>query len=152
MIKGDIIPNGPNGVAIRFKEFLFVGWNFSKTQYHLTVNTSLDALLVACCGYNFYDSCLECYIQSKIIDHGRCVTRNCFRVYQTRELNIICSILKARCSVLTSIRDVYGWKNYDQWGITSCEYYYIDCPFTGLHCSNECGVMMRHRLVEGNLK
>ena len=114
-----------------------------KFKVSSTVNTSSDPFLVACCGYNFCDSCLECYLQSKVIDHGAVavltVTKNCFRVYQIRELNVMCSILKVfcpqkyqGCTWVGELRSVGGHVMRRSMGDDHVNENSIGCPFTEL--------------------
>ena len=115
-----------------------------------------DPVLVACCGYNFCDSCLEHYHQSKVTDHCSCTCPYCHNeLFQSvpdkrteryvLNLEVFCPHKYQGCTWIGELRSV---KDH----VTENSDNTIGCPFTELQCSNGCGVMMQRRLVEGHLK
>ena len=113
-----------------------------------------DPLLVACCGYNFCDSCLEHYLQSKVIDHGSCpyCHKELFQSVPDKRteryvlnLKVFCPHKYQGCTWVGELRSMEDHVNENSNDN-------IGCPFTELQCSNGCGVVMQCRLVEGHLK
>ena len=105
-----------------------------------------------CCGQTFCAACLETYKCSKSIDNKRCPY--CLKVpftyapdkktsYSVGDLKVYCPNKSLGCNWIGELRSLE-------------EHIAIDnkrgCPFTKLQCSNECGVVMQRRLIEGHLK
>ena len=112
-----------------------------------------DPVLVACCGYNFCDSCLERH-QSKAIDHGSCpfCHKELFQSVPDKRteryvlnLKVFCPHKYQGCTWIGELRSMEDHVNENSNNN-------IGCLFTELQCSNGCGVVMQRRLVEGHLK
>ena len=113
-----------------------------------------DPVLTECCGQNFCNHCLECYLQSKVIDHGSCpyCREEKFQTMPDKKtgrhvlnLKVFCPHKYQGCTWVGELRSMEDHVNEKSNNI-------IGCPFTELQCSNGCGVVMQRRLVEGHLK
>ena len=113
-----------------------------------------DPVLAVCCGHNFCSYCLECYKQSKVIDHSSCpyCRENQFQAVPDKRtkrfvlnLKVLCPHKCHGCEWIGELRSMEDHinKNFND---------NTGCPFTELQCSNGCGVVMQRRLVEGHLK
>ena len=107
-----------------------------------------------CCGNTFCATCLHRYIHTKLLDTTRCPC--CNKVPFTfvpdkktercvGDLMVFCRNKSLGCDWTGELRSLEQHVAKD---INSKK----GCPFTELHCSNGCGVMMQRRLVEGHLK
>ena len=107
-----------------------------------------------CCGQTFCAMCLDKYMESKILDNKQCpycktVPFTFVRDKKTKrcvgDLKVFCPHKLLGCTWTGELRSLEEHLVKD-----------IDnkrgCPFTELQCSNECGVVMQRRLVEGHLK
>ena len=111
-------------------------------------------ILTVCCGHNFCTTCLECYLQSRSIDHGSCpyCREEKFQTMPDKRteryvlnLKVFCPHKYQGCTWIGELRSMEDHVNENSNNN-------IGCPFTELQCSNGCGVVMQHRLVEGHLK
>ena len=114
-----------------------------------------DPVLTECCGQNFCSHCLERYLQSTVIDHGRCpyCREEKFKTMPDKKtgrhvLNqkVFCPHKYHGCTWIGELRSMEDHVNENDSSNS------IGCPFTELQCSNGCGVVMQRRLVEGHLK
>ena len=107
-----------------------------------------------CCGQTFCAMCLGKYMDSKILDNEQCpycktipftFMRDARAKCNVMDLNVFCPHKSLGCTWTGELRSLEEHLVKD-----------IDnkkgCPFTELQCSNGCGVVMQHRLVEGHLK
>ena len=111
-------------------------------------------ILTVCCGHNFCTTCLERYLQSKVIDHGSCpyCREEKFTTVPDKRteryvlnLKVFCPHKYQGCTWVGELRSMQNHVNKNSNDN-------IGCPFTELQCSNGCGVVMQRRLVEGHLK
>ena len=113
-----------------------------------------DPVLTECCGHNFCSRCLECYLQSTVIDHSSCpyCREEKFQTMPDKKtkrsvlnLKVFCPHKYQGCTWIGELRSMEDHVNENSNNN-------IGCPFTELQCSNGCGVVMQRRLVEGHLK
>ena len=113
-----------------------------------------DPILTVCCGHNLCTTCLERYLQSKVIDHGSCpyCREEKFTTVPDKRtkryvfnLKVFCPHKYQGCTWVGELRSMEDHVNKNSNDN-------IGCPFTELQCSNGCGVVMQRRLVEGHLK
>ena len=113
-----------------------------------------DPVLTECCGHNFCSRCLECYLQSTVIDHSSCpyCREEKFQTMPDKKtkrsvlnLKVFCPHKYQGCTWIGELRSMEDHVNENSNSN-------IGCPFTELQCSNGCGVVMQRRLVEGHLK
>ena len=107
-----------------------------------------------CCGQTFCATCLSKYMDSKILDNKQCpfcktVPFTFMRDTKTKryvgDLKVFCPRKSLGCTWTGELRSLEQHLAKD---INNKK----GCPFTELQCSNECGVVMQRRLVEGHLK
>ena len=107
-----------------------------------------------CCGQTFCAMCLGKYMDSKILDNKQCpycktvpftFVRDARTKRNVRDLKVFCPHKSLGCTWTGELRSLEQHLVKD-----------IDvkkgCPFTELHCSNGCGVVMQRRLAKGHLK
>ena len=113
-----------------------------------------DPILTVCCGHNFCTTCLQCYLQSRSINHGSCpyCREDKFQTMPDKRteryvlnLKVFCSYKHLGCKWVGELRSLEDH-------VSENSSIHTGCPFTELQCSNGCGVVMQRRLVEGHLK